>query len=366
MNRKVLGIGLSLAVGICSQGAWAQSQSEDPETDRCSSEEPGFCLDGVSSTVTSFDGLRIGSRSSAVAKRQHQAEVADASAKNWQGWLMQALGDGGASGINPWFAYARSSFDSEVRIAKYSAETDQVQFGADRMLGPDWLLGVALGVESTQTQTRYNGGGQDSDGSQFTVYGSHWLNDTCSLNLMLGYGSSSNDQRRIDRDDSTAGNPVFVRASFDSSRVFADLSGSTVSQYGRWGGAGRVGLMYAQETVDAYQETGGSTARAVGETEPSVLQAYLSGESSRSFRYADIYGLVGYRRDLSRDKGQGAGGLPANVGETVPDDADEFELALGARMFRANGFSGSLEWLETFGRKDFSNSTITLIARMEF
>ena len=50
----------------------------------------------------------------------------------------------------------------------------------------------------------------------------------------------------------------------------------------------------------------------------------------------------------------------------MPDDKDEVELALGARMFRGNGFAASLEWLETLTRDDFSNSSISLLMRMEF
>ena len=58
--------------------------------------------------------------------------------------------------------------------------------------------------------------------------------------------------------------------------------------------------------------------------------------------------------------------MPAGEEKTVPDDKDEVELALGARMFRGNGFAASLEWLETLTRDDFSNSSISLLMRMEF
>lgn len=354
-----------LVVGCSSFSVQAQSQEEFEDSDRCSSDEPGFCLDGVSSTVTSFDGLRVNSRGSAIGKRQQGTDEADISSPTVGAMLMMAMGDGALAGYSPWLGYSRSRFDSDVRIARYDAEVDNLQIGVDRMWGNDWLLGVALGSESIDTQTRYNGGGQQADGVTITAYGSHWLDEACSLNLMLGYGTSSTDQSRIDPDESNPGNPAIGRASYDATRLLADFSGSLLRHSGRWVGGSRLGVLYASERVDGYTETGLNNPRTVGDSTPELLQFYVSGEASRSFRHLDVYGLLGYRYDIARDEGQEAGALPAGI-ETVPDDRDEVELALGVRMFRANGFAASLEWLETLTRDDFSNSTISLLVRMEF
>lgn len=338
-----------LAMTLASGAVQAQSQEEFEESDRCSSEEPGFCRDGVSSTVTSFDGLRINSRGTAIGQRQQATDENKPVPSSAHALLLMALGDSGLAGLNSWLALSRSDFDSEVRGARYDAQADNLQFGADRMLGQDWLLGIAVGAENTETQTRYNGGGQQTDGFTLT-----------------GYASLSTDQTRIDPDESNPGNPAIGRASYDASRMLADFSGSLLRQSGRWIGSSRLGLLYARESIDAYTETGLSNPRSVGKSQPELLQFHVSGEASRSFRHLDVYGLMGYRYDISRDEGQVAGGLPAGEEKTVPDDKDEVELALGARMFRGNGFAASLEWLETLTRDDFSNSSISLLMRMEF
>ena len=358
-----------LAMTLASGAVQAQSQEEFEEfdeSDRCSSEEPGFCRDGVSSTVTSFDGLRINSRGTAIGQRQQATDENKPVPSSAHALLMMALGDSGLAGLNSWLALSRSDFDSDVRGARYDAQADNLQVGADRMLGQDWLLGIAVGAENTETQTRYNGGGQQTDGFTLTGYASHWLDEACSLNFMLGYASLSTDQTRIDPDESNPGNPAIGRASYDASRLLADFSGSLLRQSGRWIGGSRLGLLYARESIDAYTETGLNSPRSVGKSQPELLQFHVSGEATRSFRHLDVYGLMGYRYDISRDEGQVAGGLPAGQEKTVPDDKDEVELALGARMFRGNGFAASLEWLETLTRDDFSNSSITLLLRMEF
>lgn len=355
-----------LVMGLATGAAQAQSQEEFEESDRCSSEEPGFCRDGVSSTVTSFDGLRISSRGTAIGQRQQATDEHKPAPASAHTLLMMALGDDGSSGLNSWLALSRSDFDSDVRGARYEAQADNLQVGADRMLGQDWLLGIAVGAEGTETNTRYNGGGQQTDGFTLTGYASRWLDEACSLNVMVGYASLSTDQTRIDPDESTPGNPAIGRASYDASRVLADFSGSLLRQSGRWIGSSRLGVLYARESIDAYTETGLNNPRSVRKSQPELLQFHVSGEASRSFRHLDVYGLMGYRYDISRDEGQVAGGLPSGQEKTVPDDRDEVELALGARVFRGNGFAASLEWLETLTRDDFSNSSITLLLRQEF
>ena len=126
----------------------------------------------------------------------------------------------------------------------------------------------------------------------------------------------------------------------------------------------RIGLLYTEETQDAYSETGPNTARTIGERKLDLVQFVAGIDAAYSFGRVEPYASLYYLNDLSRDDGVGAGGLPGNVGATQPDDDDEFQAGLGLRYY-GDFITASLEYTETFSRAKFDGDTVYLTVRID-
>lgn len=338
----------------------------------CSSQNPQACLDGVSSTVTGYDSLRVASQPPARRHEEEEEEQEqpaagarlDASAR---GLLRSLLGEPGAAGYASWIGYTRSDFESEVPVAPYEADLDSVLIGFERLLADGSSVGLALSLEARDSDTRYNGGGEESEGVGVLLYAVHPFGEELSLDGALGYMALDTDQDRIDP-TSVPGLPTRLRASFDSDRWFASTNLVNLHELGAaWLLTLRAGALYAFELADGYTETGGPSARSVRSKRLHLLQASAGGDLAWRFDGGtEVYGFAGYRRDLDRDDGNSAGGLPGSVGNTQPDDRDETEAGLGLRFFGRRGFSASAEWLRTLAREDFESDSWSVLLRSEF
>lgn len=354
---------LSLFCLLCAFGANAQVSSTPH--DQCSSAQPSECVDGVSSTVTGFDSLRVALAQQLGSPEERQGEEQSASTSPWA--LVSRLLDGGHSGgIGIWAAAARSEFDSNVPSTQgrilYTGELTSAALGLDRQFGEaGGLLGLSVGLEQRDTETEYNGGGESSDGTSVQAFLIWPLNARLSTGLVASYASLSTDQERIDPADGQT-----LRASFDSSRWAAIANMQFQDYAGSWSMAGHWGLLYAAEDADGYTESAGSSTRTVRDKTVELTQAFIGGELSYLFASQDVYAFAAYRYDLSSDSGNSAGGLPGSVGNVQPDDDDELELGAGWRFFTGGGFNGSLEYLQTLDRARFDNQSLALLLRQEF
>lgn len=364
LGRPLFCLGLLLA----SAPLCAQQLSTD-----CSEDNPQACLNGVSSTVTGYDSLRVASQPPA---RPHEEEEEDEEGEAAgatrldrvaRRYFLSLAGEPGQSGYATWLGYTRSDFEGEVDIAPYEADVDSVLLGFERVLPAGTSFGLALSLEARDSETRYNAGGEETEGVGAVLYAVHPYGDRLSVDAALGYMALDTDQDRLDP-TSTPGIPTRLRASFDSDRWFASSNLVNLHELGdAWLLTLRAGALYAFELADGYTETGGPSARSVRDKRLHLLQGAVGGDLAWRFGDAgEVYGLVGYRRDLDRDDGNSAGGLPGSVGNTQPDDRDEVEAGLGLRIFGRRGFSGSAEWLRTLAREDFENDSWSLLLRNEF
>ena len=274
------------------------------------------------------------------------------------------------AGWNVWGSGGWQSYESKVNIAPYDADAVTVMLGADRFFGDSYLVGFTLGYENHDVDIDYNGGDQDRTGLQAALYGTVLLNDTFSVDAAIGYTMLDTDETRIDpgtsvRVGTTATPGARLTGSYDSDRWFATANLNALRTYGEWVVGARMGLLYAEESQDAYTEAGGGGARSIGERTVDLTQGYVSFDVGYSAGALEPYVLLGYRYDFSSDDGSSAGGLPAGI-RPQPDDDDEWQGGLGVRYFGENGVSGVLEWLRTEGRKDFDSDSVTLLVGMPF
>jgi len=338
--------------------------------DLCSAERPGACLDGVGGGVTSLDSLRVNRAAlgnPAATSEERAQQQARGGAPGLVSGMSASTGTAGAWTV--WGSGSWSGYEGTVAIAPYEADTYNLLVGADRFFGERLLAGFTLGYENTETETRYNGGGQDRDGFQVGLYGAYLINDVFSIDAALGYAALDTDETRIDtgaiRVGTVATPGATLRGSYDADRAFGTVNLNAVKTFGDWVLGGRVGALYAVESQDAYAEAGGGGARTVGKRHLDLTQAYASVDLGYSAGEFEPYVLLGYRNDLGSDDGNSAGGLPGGV-RTTPDDDDDWQGALGVRYFGRSGISGSLEWLRTFGRDKFDEDVVTATVRVPF
>lgn len=336
----------------------------------CSPAEPQECLNGVSASATALNALRAGVtgantlREDEEVARRKQALLQPARVAT-SGDLAGIAGAAG-SGWGVWASYGYSDYESKVAVAPYEADQNAFRVGVDKLLGRNWVVGVALAWDDTDTTTRFNGGGQETDGWWVAPYVSWIANDHVSVDLNGAWGNADNDQFRIDP-ASAPGAPLILRSSFDSDRQFWSLAVNGLHYAGPLTLGGRVGYLDARETQDGYTEFGGPSVRTVRDRVVKLKQYFV--EASAAFPFAagwEAYVSGAWWRDSSRDDGGTAGGLPNAVGNITPDDRDEWQWRFGVRFFSRGGFTASAEYLNVSGREKFDLDALTLLARFDF
>lgn len=362
----------SLLAAVCAAGllfapvpaAWATITFTNP--DACTAETQDNCLDGVGPAVTNPDTIRVStSRISRETSRHTGEEQEYFSLDSRSGSIGRSAG-GNLGGWGFWLSYSRSTFDADLPInsgvqpiASYDATQNSALFGADRLFGDRWVLGLAVGLEDSNIDTAYNGGDNESDGYTIAPYAAFLINNVFSIDATAGYTDLSYDTRRI---DNISGGTI--SADFDADRWFAAANLNARVQHNKWLFGGRIGILYTEETQDGYTETGPNTARTIAERKIDLTQLVVGVNAGYSFGRFEPFVSLYYLNDLSRDDGVGAGGLPANVGDTQPEDDDEFQAGMGFRYF-GDVLSASLEWNNTIGRNKFDGDSLFLTLRCD-
>jgi outer membrane autotransporter protein len=352
---------------LCAAASLHAVAQTDPS--RCSVQEPSFCLNGVSNAVTGLDSLRVALPSGQGQRAEEDERRRDKQAQTRRIVVAASEKVAGLGAPDPWavwIGYSRSDYDSSVQVAPYDADLDSYRIGVDRFFAGKYLLGLALLYEKLDTRTRYNGGGQDVDGTTLAPYFSWLINDHFSLDVNAGYAWLDASQNRIDP-TGTPGSPPILSSSYDARRTFAAATLNGFLPRGNWTFGARLGYLYSKEKQDGYTETGGPSARTVNGRTLRLGQLYVGPDAAYYFGHGfEAYGALLYRYDVSRNDGRNGGGLPSAVGATQPDDKDEWEWSVGLRYFAKRNITLSAEYLRTEGRDQFDNEVWNLLARFEF
>ena len=373
--------GVLLVSSFFSSGAAAQSAPPGTDPNRCSPQDPGACLNGVSGSVTGLDALRVSVTSprgctSAAGRLNAASGECDADGRGTPGkktglktGRVQVAAASGATGLLPpepsgwavWASYGRSRFEGEVSIAPYKADLDSYRVGADRIFAQRYVGGLALAAERMDTKTRFNGGGQDADALMVMPYFMVVLSDNFSLDVNAGFGKNKIDQHRVD-----PANGARLVSNYDGERRFWSVTLNGSHNVDSWVLGGRVGYLHSREEQDGYTESGGPSVRTVRDRVIKLGQLFVGADvayqvSSRFEPYASLM----LRRDLTRNDGGTAGGLPNAVGNPQPTDKTGYDWTIGVRLYVQRGITASLEYMRTEGRDRFENQAINLLARFE-
>lgn len=363
-----------VACALIACSAIANSQEASPAAIRFRQCRPGNvqdCLNGVTTSVTSSDAIRIiGNRTARLARRAAQDEpefaafwdgrsggfAAGDTLGGWELWTNYTHTDQSSDFVNP---------DLESLVFGYEIEAGTV--GLQRLLADRWLLGGAIGYESGDIETEFNGGGADSDGVLFTPYVAYLINDHLSIDASFGYTTLDYDQERIAPDNGSS-----IIAGFDAERWFVNANLAAFTTYAEWAVGAHVGYLYVAEDQDGYVEItapnnpASTRAKTVGQREVTLSQFTAGADVAYPFEYLEPYAYVAYRNDLSRDEGRAAGGLPNAQGAVLPGDDDEFELGAGLRLDGEGALSGGVEFNYIAGREDFEAWNLSATLRYGF
>ena len=352
MRSPLLRVAVSvISFAIVSPLAVAQVSTE------CNRQTPTNCLDGVGAGVTSLDSLRVNLDIDATGA--DDAESIEGQASLSDRLRSRAAGDG-LSGWSVWGGYSYSDFESVTR-APYEATLHNFTIGTDTLFTDQFLFGVFASYEALNTDTTFNGGGQNVDGITAGPYFAYLFNDTFSADVSLGYSYLKTDQDRIDPADAST-----LAIDFSADRAFLVLNFNAVHYLGDVLLGGRVGYLYAREDQNGYTETGGPSARTVRDRRLTLGQAYIGGDIAYGLGNFEPYAHGVYRYDVTVNDGAAAGGLPGAFGNPQPQDPDEIEWGLGLRYFGFGGVTAQVEWMTTVGRELFDQDSVTFLLRMDF
>ena len=340
---------------------------------QCSRVEFSACLNGVSSSVTNGPGLRVSSSElDEVARERSGSSSASASggtASLFKRETTLAAGDEmGGSVFGMWVNYSYSDFDSDFAFRgtslAYDGDAHNVTAGIDRLFGGRFLIGVAGGYQFMDTDTDFNGGGQENDGFTIAPYAAVLINDYFSIDVMGGYSSLEYDQDRISPTDGTD-----IRADFDADRWFVATNFNALYTVSNWVFGGRIGYLHTDEEQDDYLETGSAASAAAGrlrtvqERNIDLSQMIVSADVGYTFGNFEPYVMAAFHEDVGRNDDNGAGGLPGNFTSVQPDDDDEWQFNVGIRHYTDWGATMSFEYSRVEGRQAFDSDTFMFTVR---
>ena len=365
----LIAAGALAGLGLGAQSAHATERLEEIVCDR---ELFEGCLNGVSSSVTNGAGLRTATAVlDDMARERSQAATApgEATAARYGYGTGLAAGDGmGGSVFGTWASYSYNDFDSDFAFQGtqlgYDADAHNFLAGFDRLFQNRFLLGLAFGYQSVETDTVFNGGGQDTDGYTVAPYAAVLLTDVFSVDVSGGYTGLDYDQDRISPADGTD-----IKASFDSDRWFVQTNLNAVMMVDSFVFGAKVGYLYTDEEQDGYTETGsaasaaGGLLRTVTKRNIDLEQIVAGGEIAYVAGAYEPFFIAEYRNDLSRDNDNAAGGLPGNFTSVQPDDDDEVQLSFGVRYYTTWGVTSTLEYQRVEGRSSFDSDLFMFTLR---
>jgi len=252
-----------------------------------------------------------------------------------------------------WASYSYSDYDNDLSSTAFDGHTHSVLAGVDFAPWENTVLGIALGYENSDIDTRFNRGNQETDGFTVAPYFGWLLNDILSIDASVGWSWLDNDQFRT-----PLGTTTRITSSPDGDRWFGMLNLNGATTWNNWILGARTGFLVAKNTTDAFVESDGTT---VAEVESRLGQLNIGGDIAYSLGEWEPFARLIYEYDyqLTEITVVGGGPQPSN-------DDDNFVVGAGIRYFNANGWTGNLEWNKRLGREDFDEDTITITIRGEF
>lgn len=231
--------------------------------------------------------------------------------------------------LSVWSSASYNESENDSPGIAYDADTTSVSLGLDYRLGRPLTIGFFVSKSWTDTDSAFNGGGSETDGTTFGPYVSVTLADWLSADFSYALTNSDIDNRRV----TPAG--LTITGSQDSSTDFfsAGLNASHWYQNGI-GVSGRLAYSYSETENDAYTD---STGTPIAASKTELGQVQIGGRVMYYMSNFMPYAGVTYINDINRDTVRTvANPQPAN-------DEDDVLLQAGVSIFGDGPLSGGLD-----------------------
>lgn len=252
-------------------------------------------------------------------------------------------------GLGVWLSGGMNFSGNSARSTKYDGHSGMLMLGADYMLSERTVVGMGFGVEGAYNETRFYGLDGKSGHSGYTLapYMSVALFEHTLFNLISGVSFLAN------ADTTTAYN--------DSLRFMISPGVTQYFVLNDWLLSGSLSYTYARETGYDYSSRSSSTlfplpkvrnANLRGKPDPlETGEARIAGRAGYSFAFLQPYLEAGYIYDTLTPRGT---------------DADEVEVIVGMDIYPIDSFIVSLEFNNSFFRRDTYNLGVMANVRYEF
>ncbi len=280
------------------------------------------------------------------------------------------LSGGGMNGkAGVWVSGSYSDVEDGNTDTAFDGQVYTVLGGVDYRVSEQAIIGLSVGYEDVDIDTKYNGfGGQDGNlsGTGYTIapYVGFKLAPNAYANISAGYSDVEYDTLRFDPisgnriTGSTDADRYFVNASVGGDHFF-NMRGDD-----NWHLRGRATVFYATEEKDAFSETeSNGTAIAQGSQDTDLGQFMVDARFGYNFNGVEPYALAGVQFDFAKDEAAVA------VGQTRSSlDDEDFGAKFGAGLdFNiAPNVSGGFEAYTIEFRDDYEEYTVQGGLRVEF
>ncbi len=260
--------------------------------------------------------------------------------------------------LSAWAAFSHVDTDNTHRPTRSNSKSNTVLVGVDTFLGENLIIGVALGLEETSTDTLFNLGEQENTGYTVAPYVGYLLTPNFSIDASFGYTTVDIDQFR------TSVAPIAVPGinvgDTESDRVFVAGNLNYFNTYDRWLFAGRVGVIYAEEDIDAVVEVGPDAFTSAART-VEFGQVQLAAELAYTGLAFEPYVNAVYENDFERED------VLLNSAQAAPaNDDDSFRLGFGMRYFWSDAASIHFNFDWQVDRDEFESNALTVNGRWAF
>ena len=262
-----------------------------------------------------------------------------------------SAGDGNSMPVGAWVGYSYTDTENDFSTTAFTSTRHSVLFGLDTMPSDDLLLGVSVGIERVDVDTRFNSGEQDLSAITVAPYLGLLINDWLTLDATVGIGNVNNDQFRLQ-------GATRIDSEVDSIRWFANTNLAATYTSDALHLTGLAGLLWVTQRDDDFFESNGQFTQ---DSHYNVGRALLGGEIAYSIGAWEPYASGLFEYDFTSTSQQYAAGVVA-----PQNDQTDVLVSAGLRYFGNNNISGALEYNTLFGRQDLDEYSINASIRWEF
>lgn len=248
---------------------------------------------------------------------------------------------------NPYYSYSN---DDNVSTG-YDSYTYGTFLGGDYILNDQLTVGLMLGIDTTDIDSKVNNGGSDTLGITVAPYGRFTLNQNYSFDVSAGYTNSNSDSDRV-----AAG--TRVTGSSDVNRFFTSVGLNGSFWKDRWNFLGRLGTTNSFDNRNEYTESNGTI---IGGDSSSFGQFQAGLTTGYYFAKVRPWVSVMYAYDYDRELPQ------VGAGQVSPsDDRDQVVLGYGASIFNLGRFTADLSVKHTLFKENYENTSVGLSLSTSF